>query len=223
MTKKELIIILVCFVAVLLFIPINGESSYFKVIYGMISDTESAAIRIDPSTHSMQTIAYEHHEIHAGSSYTIWATDADLDIGDTLKIVFTTPNTTKWLHMLSVARNSSASTFQIQEAPTVGAAKGTESLVMNRNRNVADTSAVISVAASPLINKVSVGSALTAAGTIIDQETIGVGKDKGTSASRGLDEFILKQSTTYAISIIGLADNGNASLKLDWYEHTDKD
>jgi len=40
-----------------------------------------------------------------------------------------------------------------------------------------------------------------------------------------INEFVLKQDTTYAMRITGagVTDNGVASIKLNWYEHTDRD
>ena len=54
-------------------------------------------------------------------------------------------------------------------------------------------------------------------------DVIGVGKDKGEGAARSLEEIVLKRNTTYAWRITGLADNGNASVRITWYEHTSKE
>jgi hypothetical protein len=61
-------------------------------------DTTYQVPRIDVSTHTLQTIEYEHHEIHAGShfEYTDSVTLASAGVQNYL---ITTPNTTKWAHM----------------------------------------------------------------------------------------------------------------------------
>ena len=43
--------------------------TYWRTLWGYFSDTETAEVRIDASTHSLQTVEYEHHEIHSGSHY----------------------------------------------------------------------------------------------------------------------------------------------------------
>ncbi len=45
--------------------------SYLKTIWGKISDTVGRGVRIDASTHSLQTLDYAHHEVHSGSHYYI--------------------------------------------------------------------------------------------------------------------------------------------------------
>jgi len=72
------------------------------------------------------------------------------------------------------------------------------------------------------VDEVSTNPTITGDGEVISAEYIGVGKDKGTSEARALAEIILKQNTVYAFRITGAADNGNATIKLAWYEHTNK-
>jgi len=46
-----------------------------------------------------------------------------------------------------------------------------------------------------------------------------VGRERGASGTEDRDERILKQNTTYAFRITGLANDGVASVVLSWYEH----
>ncbi len=184
--------------------------------------SQNASLQLDRSTYAVNVIDYAHHEVHSGNSFGVSTVDADLDNGDTLVMVFTVPDTVKWMHMISIMRNTSSSLAEMLEGPTIGANKGSEISIHNKNRNSTKVSIATSVAASPTIGKVSIGAAITADGTSLEPEYIGTGKDKGAGETRALAEYILKQNKIYAFRLIGAADNGNASIKLVWYEHTDK-
>jgi len=43
-----------------------------------------------------------------------------------------------------------------------------------------------------------------------------------TSEARSQSELVLARNTIYSFRITGSADNGNASIRLSWYEHTPK-
>ena len=177
---------------------------------------------IDASTSALETIDYAHHEVHSGSSYAAFTSNSDLDATDELIIAFKTPNTTKWFHMVAGFKNTSESLAEILEAPTITNGTGTESACINHNRNSIKTSGSLSIEASPTSGEYSVDPTITADGTVIMADTIGTGKNKGLSESRGVSEYVLKQNTIYAFRITGVADNGNAAIILNWYEHTNK-
>jgi hypothetical protein len=157
--------------------------------------------RLDASTSTMQGIDYPHHEIHSGSAWAIGVNDADLDTADELTIAFTTPDTTKWLHVVAIAANL---------------------VPYNLNRNSATTSGILSIKAIPVANQATLTPTITNDGTAIWTESLGGNKNQGSSAGAATrDERILKQNTTYAFRLTGVADNGVASIGLHWYEHTD--
>ncbi len=191
-----------------------------RAIIGVKYNSELSGV--DASTHTLQIIPYEHHEVHAGSMYAAFTSDLDLDTSDELSIAFTTPNTTKWFHCIATFKSTSSGIAEILEAPTITNGTGTEAVAVNHNRNASHTSTCLSIVASPVAGEYSKTPTITADGTVIMADTIGIGKDKGGSASRGIEEIILKQNTKYAFRITGLADNGNASINLVWYEHTNK-
>lgn len=186
----------------------------------IICDKNGDLIKFDDLTSALNVIDYAHHEVHSGSSYTVNINDNDLDNGDKLIIAFKTPNTLKHFHMVAIMKNTSSSLAEILEAPTITNGSGVEISCINRNRNSANTSGSLSIEASPIANKVSTNPTITGDGTVISAEYIGLGKDKGTSETRDTGEIILKQNTIYAFRITGEADNGNATIKLVWYEHT---
>ena len=68
-------------------------NQFVKLLGWESSENQWEHIHIDPSTHTLQTIEYEHHEIHGGNGYTI-ATFSDIDDSNSYDIGITTPNST---------------------------------------------------------------------------------------------------------------------------------
>lgn len=57
-------------------------------------------ISIDYSTETLQTIEYEHHEIHSGSHYNYCDYSLNEASAAVIEFVLTTSNTTKWVHFV---------------------------------------------------------------------------------------------------------------------------
>ncbi len=51
---------------------------------------------------------------------------------------------------------------------------------------------------------------------------LGLAQWTGSGGSRGSQEWILKQNTTYYAAIISATASNIVSIKMEWYEHTDK-
>lgn len=191
--------------------------SYFKTIWGLISDTVARAVRIDSSTHAMESIDYAHHEVHGGSHFTFTARDADLDTAQTMEYLIVTPDTTKWAHLILTVDAQLETLFQFFEdaTHTVLAAQN----VYNNNRNSATANTIT----------VNTHNADGADGTEIYGSLFGidtgggVNRIAGGGADRGDQEWILKQNAKYLVMITSNTDDNIVSLKLSWYEHTDKD
>ncbi len=202
-------------------------------MHGYIRDNEDRLVRLDASTHSIRTITYGHHEIHAGSSYSVHLVDLLFQKDEEVGVIFTTPNTEKWLHVVPIIDVEAKSTFDILEAPTVNVAAYPTNFIEphNRNRNSAKTSQVSSVRAAPVKGEVSLvvggdASPVSADGLVLHTEILG-GKKKKTAGDgvRDTSEYILKQNTTYYFRVLGdnTGDNDlGFSMELTWYEHTDK-
>jgi len=190
-------------------VPNNGTNSEVRLVNANGND-----VGIDLATRSMQTISYEHHEIHSGSHYVVTLTDTDLDTGETNGILVTTANSTKWAHMLFAADSSVAANGFIVENPTVSTT-GATITAYNNDRNSTNTA-------------VTGFTELTYAngGTTIDKQLFGaaaVGNFRGSGGAGGRDnELILKQNEEYAIYLVGAADNGRLTIHLTFYEHTNK-
>lgn len=183
--------------------------SFVTTMVGKISDTVTKVARLDAATHTMQTIDHTHHEVHGGSHFTFSAADGDLDAIEVMDYIVTTPDTTKWAHMVIRASGALHTRFELYEdtTHTTNAAQ----TAYNNNRNSA-TAATVTVHTS---------NDDGADGTMIFEDEFGV--DTGGGDSRGDQEWVLKQNTKYLVRIDSLTDNNVVSLVLSWYEHTDKD
>ena len=107
--------------------------SYFKGIYGSYDGTNFVPVRVDSSTNSLQTMEYEHHEIHGNSHYFIEDFEIDFDSTEVLDFVFTTEAGTKWVHLLFAYECTGACQADIYEGATVTANTG--ALVVQRGNN----------------------------------------------------------------------------------------
>ena len=194
-------------------------------------------VRIDRSTNSLQTIEYEHHEIHSGSTFCVHLADTQVAKDTEMGVIFTTPAGDKHFHFVYSVDIAARATFDILESPTIdtGNYPTTFYTPRNRNRNLAASkvSTALSVRAAPAANEVSLildgdASPISADGLVLHTEILG-GAKKGKSASDGhshSDEYMLLADTTYYCRVVG--DNtGDANLQMSmeliWYEHTDKD
>jgi len=167
----------------------------------------------DSSTHALETIDYAHHEIHSGSSFVV--TDVQSVSTTTQKWMVTTPNTTKWAHMIF----NIECTGELLAVVTEGADRtGTTGLTeINRNRNSGGAATVAvhrDVSSGTTDGAVTMGSVRSGA-TGVGSKTISAG------GSRGTNEFVLRQNTKYVVSVTTYAAVF-VTLRLDWYEHTNK-
>lgn len=181
-------------------------------------------IRLDAVTATLMMLGYAHHERHAGSAYEITYSVASLgdETGDIMTLSFTTPDTTKWLHMVFGAKGTAGWRVRFIEAPTGGAETPAGSLdVYNVNRNSSNTSGILDLASAA--GKVSYGATLATGGNTlwdeyIEGSTVGLG---GSGSVGDRNEVILKQNTTYQLSLYG-TDTNPGTLTMDWYEHTNR-
>jgi len=205
--------------------------SLLKLIHGRWGSgaAEVDAIRIDAASNAFPVLTYEHHKIHDGSSFVahIDNTTANNDLHRTL-IGFETPNTTKWLHMIMRAAVSSPAEIFLVEDVTIDDDEGAQIVALDRNRNTANTSTILSLQATPTVgsltwmNETQLGGATFSYATVLDhiQLAAGVGPKAVGVAARGDEEWILKQGIKYALFIqnIGAAANLH-EIHLGWYEH----
>jgi hypothetical protein len=188
--------------------------SYFGLLKGLISTTESRVARIDPATHTLQVIDYAHHEIHGGSHY-FYDSHHDVAKAGVIEHLIITPDTLAWAHMV-IGTGSTAGQIVVElfEDATVSA-NGSLETTRNRNRNVADNNTTL-IYEAPTV---------TGDGNLLDSSVFGTEKNSSTGGGdRGNSEIILKQDTIYLFRVTErdvLATTVN--ITFDWYEHTDRD
>ena len=92
-------------------------------------------LRMDASTHSIQTIEYEHHEIHSGSHYYI---EGHTTLANTavLRVKLVTPNSDKYSHFVWEIGSSTILTTDLYEGASGGMAGGARAVIHANNRNV---------------------------------------------------------------------------------------
>ena len=76
---------------------LDGSSKTEMELFGW-NNTSWREVKIDASTRSLQTIGYEHHEIHSGSHYYVCGFET-LALNAFTEFYFTTPITSKEVHM----------------------------------------------------------------------------------------------------------------------------
>lgn len=178
------------------------------------SQTGNPRALVDPLSTGQVVVEFGENKLHNGDHYTFITHDADADVNDTVGVIFVTPNTTKWIHLIVNISGALQTEVSIFETTTRGT--GALQTDYNNNRNVSDTSGAI-------IYAIANGGAN---GTLIFQDHFGIDTGAGANTvtgggtSRGEREWILKQNTSYMIIGVSLTINNVISMSLLWYEHT---
>ena len=188
-------------------VSVHGDGTAGQLITGI--DYVAGKSGIDRSTETLQTIEYEHHEIHAGSHYFICDYDAAIQINETIEFVVTTPNTASWAHMTLDFASTLGAKLDIYEGSSA-VVGGTSVTAINNNRNSTNTS-VLTILKDP--------SSITD-GTRIAGYLSGANRVSGaTNRDR---EIVLKQNTIYLFRFTSLANSNAISFCGEWYENEDK-
>ena len=189
---------------------------------------QNVEARVDRATEAVLSISHAHHEIHHGEDffvlYSIASLGAATSPDDMATLTFTTPDTTRWGHFVFRVTGSGGWRIRLIEGSTGGGATPTGSLdILNSNRNSSTASTFLDVAGSPAVAKVSYDATLLTGGlTIWDEYLAGSsGPLTGGEAGGHTEEIILKQDTTYQLSVFGV-DTDPMSMRIGWYEHTDR-
>ena len=189
--------------------------------------------RLDLSTHALETIEYEHHEIHSGSSFTAYYTITTAATNGHRSGLYIRTPISKEIHAIVSFSASVAANFAICEAPTIAANTGTHAVqTYNRFRDSSKTSLVKDNANTPAANKYTTlseaqiaGDGTWATGTVLRTEPLqtGVGPKPAGGTSRGNQEYILKSDTKYVFLLTNTVATANVHhILCDWYEHSPK-
>ena len=175
----------------------------------------SNEIGIDNSTSSIQTIDYEHHEVHAGDHYFV-ISHQDLAINNVLQFTWQMPNTTKWIHWKFQLDTESETLWQVYEGGSITNALASEVTPLNSNRNSGNTSGTAM--------RYEVHADLASANTDVTPTTLIMSGISGAGKSGGNDqlvhELVLDQNQLYVLRATATAA-GYIDFSMQWYEHTD--
>ena len=176
-------------------------------------------VRIDQSTRSIQTVDYEHHEIHGGSHYFV-VSYADLSINEVLDFTWQMPDTTKWIHWIWELDTEAELLWQVYEGVTATNPLANSMTPLNSNRNSANTSGT--TMKYEVQNNLTAANADTDVGSslLIESGISGSGRKLSGNADRS-HEIILKQNTLYCLRATA-SEAGYVNFNMQWYEHTDK-
>lgn len=163
----------------------------------------------DGITNSLRTVDYPHHEIHSGSHffYCDAITLADTVVQDYL---ITTPNSTKFAHMVLILDGSSITQFQIFEGSDKTGT--TAQTVFNSNRNSATTPTVT-------VHKAVSGGTTDGTSLCMYKSGSSTNQSRSGAGVRSEDEIILKANTKYIIRVTSGAAANLVNVRFVWYEH----
>ena len=181
------------------------------------SDSTYQPLRLDKATNSIQTIEYEHHEIHAGSHYFV-AGVQDLSINNVLDFTWLMPNTTKWIHWTWSISTKSETAWYIYETVVATNPLANAITPFNSNRNSAGASATTMKYELQANLTAANGDTNVAAATLLASGISGAGKEGGFA--RRENELIMEQNTLYCLRAVATAA-GFINFIMEWYEHTD--
>jgi len=187
----------------------NNKTQLKTTSYMKTGDTTYQVPRLDVSTHTLQTIEYEHHEIHAGSHFYLCDYDSAIQLNETIEFVVTTPNTTSWSHMTFDFSSILGASLDVYEGSTdvVG---GTPVTPFNNNRNSATTSTLTLIK-----DPTSITTGTRIAGYL-------AGANRTGGMQQRDRELILKQNTTYLFRFTSLANSNAISFCGEWYDNINK-
>lgn len=186
-----------------------------EVITGHTSNTNRVTARIDPSTHTMQSIGYAHHEIHNGSMYTALTFKDPVTSGEYLAIGWNTPADPDGPLMHVVVEWAAEQEMHVTylKGPTLTPGAGTPITGNNHRLSMSNDSTIVSLT--------SYDNNGAAGGIIFDRGDTWSNRSQ-TAGRRDAEEWICAPGVSYAIKGTAGA-NGGLLIKLMYYWHTDKE
>ena len=128
---------------VVLFYDTNGIPQAVDVtdgsVHTLLTDSSGSPIEVDSVTGAHLTIDYAHHEIHAGNHF-FYTDSVELDNAEVQDYLITTPNSTKWAHMLFNIDGSAITQFELYEGADRDGT--TPQTLFNSNRNSLSTATI---------------------------------------------------------------------------------
>jgi len=181
-----------------------GVRGWLSAIFTSFKDA------IDVTTGAVKSITYEHHEIHSGSHF-FTGNYTTLGNGAVYDIIFVTPDSLKYSHMIFELTTEAEAMFNYYEGITTSS-DGTLLTGFDRNRITDNTSGTLFYH-TPTI---------TDLGDELGAGIFGSGKSQG-GGLRDSNEIVLAPNTKYLIRVTNNTVSSNwYDWQFDWYEHTNK-
>ena len=163
----------------------------------------------DPKSNAEVTIDWPHYEVHHGHMFKL--DDVVACESATVKWLITTPDSTKYAHMVFDV----VATGEVTVLITEGANRTTGDVLTLLNRNRVGSP----ITAALVVQRGATGGDTDGATTIRSIRTGDTGPNLNIiGTSRGQNEYVLKPNTKYVVSATTYAAVF-VSLHLDWYEH----
>jgi len=180
-----------------------------------IYDEAVGPARIDDCTQTLQTIGYEHHEIHSGSRFFIGGY-ADMSINQVVDFTWQMPNTLKWTHWTWKISTESETNWLVYETAVATNPLANVLTPLNNNRNSANTSGT-TMRFELQANLAAANTDTDVSGALLmDSGISGAGRDSGSEHRH--DEVVMKQNTLYCLRAIA-SSAGYMNFHMGWYEH----
>jgi len=178
---------------------------------------EQDEIRIDASTNSIQTIEYEHHEIHGGSTYSMFRSDT-LATNDVVQLYWSTPASDQEQHVVFEWYGAGAVSVSLLENISYSSG-GTAFTGVNHNRRgtPGTSNCTLKVGSNGALSD----SISYTGGTTIMTVNSGAGRQVPGGGSHA-EEFIFERELDYLLELTAVGNNIICQLSATWYEHTPK-
>ena len=176
-------------------------------------------VRIDASTNTLQSIEYEHHEIHSGSHYFV-CSYVDLTAGQVLDFTWLMPDSAVWTHWVWDIDSEAEFNWLVYEGATATNPLDNTITPRNNNRNSNNTSGTtMKYEIQANLAAANADTDVTSA-TLLESGITGSGK-KLTGSTNRASELVLDQASLYCLRGIA-TEAGYVNFCMQWYEHTDK-
>ncbi len=168
--------------------------------------SQGRTLEFDNLFKAILTMRTEHHEVHEGNHYSVCNVGV-FSVSDTVEFVITTPDTSKWAHMLFLVNTTAGFRLDVYEGSSsiVG---GTPVVPNNNNRNSSNTSDLV-ILQDP--------TSLTDGDLIL---SLGGGNNQKGGITDRSNELLLRQNEVYLFRITSINNNNTMAYCADWYEHT---
>jgi len=189
-------------------------------------------VLVDSTTNAIVPLGYDYHQIHEGAFFTVHIDNTTASTDDHRTFVgFEAPAGTTWFHATVHGACSSAAEIFFVENVTIDDDEGTQVVALDRNRNTANTSTILSLEGTPTAGSVTwmtetqLNTANFSYVTLLDHNYLvaGSGPKALGGHSRTEGEFVLKSGLKYGVFIQNVGASANLhEISIGWKEYANE-